>query len=186
MATRNLHEGLITVEEFLAIQFPPDTKCELDNGVIRMMAGGTVRHAEVQANILRYMGNALRGSGCKPFGSDLGVQTGDMALRYPDVTVICGDRSTEGDAKAIDNPRLIVEVLSPSTRVHDLGVKLTEYRAIPTVATVLLVDPTTETVRMIKRTGVAAWTDEDFESGDDVPLADLDVTLPHAEIFARD
>jgi Uma2 family endonuclease len=186
MATRNLHAPLLTVEEFLEIEFPPDTKAELDNGVIRMMAGGTVKHAEVQANIMRYMGNALRGSGCKPFGSDLGVKTSDIALRYPDVTVLCGDRSTDSEAKAIDDPRLIVEVLSPGTRALDLGVKLAEYRAIPTVMTVLLVDPTTETVRLIERTGPAIWMDQDFASGTDVPLADLGITLPHGEIFARD
>ena len=186
MATRNLHEGLITVEEFLEIEFPPDTKCELDNGVIRMMAGGTVRHAELQGNVFNLLRNKLRGSGCKPFGSDLGVKTSDMALRYPDVTVLCGDRSNDGEAKAVDDPRMIVEVLSPSTRALDLGVKLQEYRAISTVMTVLLVDPTTETARLIERTGPAAWTDQDFAGGEDVSITDLGITLPHAEIFARD
>jgi Uma2 family endonuclease len=186
MATRNLHEPLLTVEEFLAIEFPPGTKCELDNGVIRMMTGGTVKHAEVQANIMRYLGNALRGSGCKPFSSDLGVQTGDVGLRYPDVTILCGNRPDDNETKSVDNPRMIVEVLSPGTRTLDLGVKLNEYRAIATVATIMLVDPITETVRVIERTGPAAWTDRDLARGEDAALADLGITLPHAEIFARD
>ena len=186
MAARNLHAPLLTAEEFLEIEFPSDTKAELDNGVIRMMAGGTVKHAEVQANIMRYICNALRGSGCKPFGSDLGVKTSDIAVRYPDVTVLCGDRSGDSDAKAVNDPRAVVEILSPSTRAMDLGTKLIEYRAIASVTTILFVDPATETVRLIQRTGAAAWTDEDFASGADVPLADLGITLPHAEIFSRD
>ena len=186
MATRNLHAPLLTVEEFLEIEFPPDTKAELDNGVIRMMAGGTLRHAEVQANIMRYMGNALKGSGCKPFGSDLGVRTNDLALRYPDITVVCGNQSSDDESKAIGDPRAVIEVLSSSTRAVDLGTKLIEYRAIASVTTILFVDPATETVRLIERTGPTAWTDEDFASGADVVLADLDITLPHAEIFSRD
>jgi Uma2 family endonuclease len=186
MATRNLHAPLLTVEEFLEIEFPSDTKAELDNGVIRMMAGGTVQHAEVQSNILSFLRNALRGSGCKPFGSDLGVRTNDMALRYPDITVICGKQSSDDDAKAINNPSLIVEVLSPSTRAIDLGTKLTEYRAIASVTSILFVDPALETVRLIERTSPAAWTDTDVARGDDVLIADFNITLPHAEIFARD
>ena len=186
MATRNLHAPLLTAEEFLEIGFPSDMKAELDNGVIRMMAGGTVKHAEVQANIMRYLGNALRGSGYKPFGSDLGVRTSDIAVRYPDVTVLCGERSGDGDAKAINDPRMIVEVLSPTTRALDLGIKLQEYRAISSLTTILFVDPATETIRLIARTGPGAWTDEDFAQGQDIALTDLGITLPHSEIFARD
>lgn len=186
MATRNLHAPLLTAEEFLEIEFPSDTKAELDNGVIRMMAGGTVKHAEVQANLLSLLRTKLRGSGCKPFGPDLGVKTSEIAIRYPDVTVLCGDRSGDGDAKAVEDPRAVVEVLSPSTRAMDLGTKLLEYRAISSLTTVLFVDPATETVRLIERTGPGAWTDQDFAPGHDVPLADLGINLPHSEIFARD
>lgn len=186
MATRNLHAPLLTAEEFLEIEFPSDTKAELDNGVIRMMAGGTLNHAEIQGNIFTLLRNKLRGSGCKPFGPDMGVRTNDMALRYPDITVLCGDRTDERDAKAVDDPRMIVEILSPSTRAIDLGIKLLEYRAIPSVTTILFVDPALETVRLIQRTGPAAWSDSDLSPGQDVPLVDLAITLPHSEIFARD
>ncbi len=186
MATRNLHAPLLTAEEFLEIEFPSDTKAELDNGVIRMMAGGTRRHAEIQGNIFNLMRNTLRGSGCKPFGPDLGVQTNDLAIRYPDITVVCDSQSSDDETKAIGDPRAVVEVLSPSTRAVDLGTKLLEYRAISSLTTILFVDPATETVRLIERTGPGAWTDQDFVPGHDVPLADLAITLAHSEIFARD
>lgn len=186
MATRNLHAPLLTAEEFLEIEFPSDTKAELDNGIIRMMAGGTRRHAEIQGNIFTLLRNALRGSGCKPFGTDLGVRTNDLAIRYPDITVVCGNQSSEDESKAVSDPRAVVEVLSPSTRAIDLGTKLLEYRSIPSVTTIIFVDPSLETVRLIERTGAAAWSDGDLSPGQDVPIADLGITLPHAEIFARD
>ena len=48
---------LLTAKEFLEIDFG-ERKAELDNGVIRMMAGGTARHAEVQANLLDGFGRS--------------------------------------------------------------------------------------------------------------------------------
>lgn len=38
---------LLTAEQFLDIEFPSELKAELDNGVIRMMAGGSRDHARV-------------------------------------------------------------------------------------------------------------------------------------------
>lgn len=64
MATQ-VHYPLLTAEEFLQIDFG-DRKAELDNGVIRMMAGGTGRHAQVQGNIFVALRSRLRGSGCMP------------------------------------------------------------------------------------------------------------------------
>lgn len=43
---------LLDAEEFLEIDFGAERKAELDQGVIRMMAGGTRAHARVQANLL--------------------------------------------------------------------------------------------------------------------------------------
>ena len=37
----------ISADQFLAMEFGAEDKVELDNGVIRMMAGGTSRHAMI-------------------------------------------------------------------------------------------------------------------------------------------
>ena len=65
---------LLTAEEFLEIDFG-ERKAELDNGVIRMMAGGTRRHARVQSNIVAALAARLRGTGCAPYGPDMGART---------------------------------------------------------------------------------------------------------------
>lgn len=186
MATRNLHAPLLTVEEFLEIRFPTDTKAELDNGVIRMMAGGTLRHSEIQTNVIVLLREKLRGSGCKPYGSDTGIRAHDLSLRYPDVSVLCGRAGSEDDsAQSANNPRLIAEVLSPTTRGIDMGVKLSEYKSIPSLETILLIDPESETITLLWREGVE-WPKTELAKGADVPVADLGITLPAAEIFARD
>jgi Uma2 family endonuclease len=185
MAT-NLYAPLLTVEEFLRIDFGPDKKAELSNGVIRMMAGGTAAHNRIQGNMIRILGNGLRGSGCSPYGSDMGVRMHDFSLRYPDVSVFCGRDGPENDQlREFDDPCMVVEVLSPSTRDEDIAVKLPEYKAVPTMQTILFIDPDTGGMRLLQRTGPAAWNDAELSPGTDVPLPQFDLTLAYDDIFSR-
>ncbi len=176
---------LLTAKEFLEIEFG-EKKAELDNGVIRMMAGGTVRHAQVQGNVFGWLRQQLRGTGSRPYGSDMATATHDLSIRYPDVSVFCGPREGLEREKALDDPRVIVEVLSAGTARTDLKVKLYEYQALRSVDTILFVDIAAERVRIVQRTGPSGWTDQTFEEPTDVPLPSLDLVLPHDEIFARD
>lgn len=185
MATRPEYP-LLSADEFLDIDFG-EKKAELDNGVIRMMAGGTARHAEVQGNIFAWLHAKLRGSGCRPYNSDMAARTHDRSIRYPDVTVYCGRGGSDNDdAKAFDDPRMIFEVLSAGTARSDLTTKLLEYKALPSVDTIVFVDIATERVRIVQRTGPGGWNEQAFEVPADVPLPALDIVVPHQEIFARD
>ncbi|WP_375286984.1 Uma2 family endonuclease [Sphingomonas sp.] len=184
MASRLSDSALLTAEQFLEIEFGPDIKAELDNGVIRMMAGGTITHSTIQGNFMRFLGNALRGSGCRPHASDAAVRTQAASVRYPDITVDCG--ASISDDKVLANPRMVVEILSPSTRRDDLGVKLDEYREIETVDTIVLVDPETERLRVLQRTGPGAWADRSFAEPADLELPSLGLVMPYDEIFSDD
>ena len=109
---------LLTAKEFLEIDFG-DRKAELDNGIIRMMAGGTARHADVQGNIFAFLRVALRGTGCRSYNSDMATQTHDRSIRYPDVSVFCGRSQPINDQlKAFDDPCVVFEVLSRGHGAH--------------------------------------------------------------------
>ena len=188
MATRT-REELLTVEEFLTIEFPPDMKAELDNGRIRMMAGASRAHDRVQVNLLSYLRPLLRGSGCRPSGSDMGIRAHDMSLRLPDVSVICGrDGAADDRTRAIDTPEVVIEVLSPSTARHDREVKVPEYKAMASVETIVLVNPETEHMTVWQRTGrdPEGWSEVNHTRPADLALPSRGLTIPHAEIFARD
>lgn len=181
------HYRLLTAEEFLQIEFGPDMKAELDEGVIRMMAGGTRDHARIQMNLYGFLRNVLRGSGCRPYGSDMAVRTSNHSVRYPDLTIDCGgDAGNNPDDRLLQDPRVIMEVLSSSTRRADEGVKLAEYRQLPGVDTIVLIDPATERCRILQHTGEGAWSDVTYSVPAELALPSLDITIPHAEIFARD
>ena len=182
---------LITADEFLAIEWDDsDMKAELDNGVIRimrMMAGGNADHSRVQGNILAALRDKLRGTGCRPHGSDMAVLMHDYSIRYPDVSVFCG-RSGKEDGKrtAFDDPRLVVEVLSATTRRQDVERKLPEYSAMQSLDAILYVDPDEESVRLMTRTSNANWRSEFVAMGNDIDLRALGVTLSWSDVFARD
>lgn len=176
----------MSVEEFLELEI--EGRAELEDGVLYMMAGGSLDHAAVSGNILIALGNKLRGSGCRPFGPDFAVRTGPSTVRLPDASVYCGFTGTpeERRAKLFGDPRLVVEVLSPSTRRLDEGAKLVEYRALAGLDAVLLVDPEIERVRLVERTAPESWTDRWLPSGAEIPLEALDISLTAVEIFARE
>jgi Uma2 family endonuclease len=178
----------ITAEEFLEMELGAGRRAELENGVIYMMTGGTAGHSLIQGNILTSLRLKLRGSGCRPYGPDLAVKVGPISVRFPDVSVYCGDPLDPAmdAAQLLGDPRAIFEVLSPSTSTKDQTTKLEEYRALAGVDTIVFADPKRARVRVVQRVGIEGWRDEQFEDPHDVDLPSLGVTLSHAEIFARD
>jgi Uma2 family endonuclease len=178
----------IRVEEFLAMRFNSDDKFELIDGAIHAMAGGSAAHARVQANLMRFLGPALRGTGCRPYGPDMALQTMAHTLRYPDLTIYCGDPGLQDDTRkqTLPNPRVVIEVLSPSTRDDDQGRKLEEYQSLSSVQTVAIVDPEAEWVKVHQRETNGEWDIIPLPETGDIPLPSLGITVPKEEIFARD
>ena len=163
-------------------------KAELEDGLIYMMAGGTEQHARIAANVLIALGPRLRGSGCRPYGSDLAVRTGERTVRFPDIRVHCkepSDHSRERE-QLLGDPRVVFEILSPSTATKDQKEKLEEYKSLPGTVEVILVDPDSERIRHVHRTSDGVWHDGWLRAGSDLRLPSLDIVIPHDEIFARD
>ena len=177
----------VGVEEFLAMDFG-GARAELADGLIYMMAGGNEAHARVAGNMLTQLRIALRGSGCRPYGADFATRTAERTVRLPDVSVYCNNPGAAGNERKqlLGDPQIVFEVLSPSTMSYDQTVKLDEYRALAGVREIVLIDPIKEHIRLIKRDGPSGWSDDWLESGSDLALPSVAVTIAHAEIFARD
>jgi len=176
----------ITADEFLAMNFG-DKKVELVDGIIRAMTGGKRAHFRVQRNLVRYLGQHLRGTGCAVY-AEFGLKTRDDTIRYPDVAIECGRPDDFGNDEdlTLKSPVALIEVLSPTTRDEDEGVKLRQYSEIDSVDTIVLVDPGAETIRIVQRLGPTSWRNDLHPQAVDVPIPAVGVTIPRDEIFARD
>lgn len=177
----------ISVEEFLAMDFG-GAKAELEDGLIYMMAGGSEEHARVAGNIMVYLAPRLRGTGCRAYGSDFATRTEEQTVRLPDVSVYCNNPSAPENArkKLLGDPQVVFEVLSPSTSSYDQKVKLHEYCALAGVREVILVDPSDERIHVVHRTASGGWNADWLAPAADLVIPSLNLTIPRAEIFARD
>jgi Uma2 family endonuclease len=131
-----------TEAQYLALESASEDRHEFLDGQILGMAGASQRHVDTCSNIERVLGAAL-GPGCRATGADQRVYVASEAMyTYPDVTVACEPREHRRlrEGTALVNPRVLVEVLSSSTRAYDLGEKLTYYQTIPSLTDILLVD----------------------------------------------
>jgi Uma2 family endonuclease len=147
-----------------------------------MMAGASRRHDRVVANALRMVGNQLRGKPCQPFTGDTYVRIPSGNRRLPDLGVDCGpmdDNSLEAS-----EPKLVVEVTSPSTRTFDRTEKLEEYKTVPGLQYVLHVDTESPQVRVHSRGGGGEWLSERFSGLDaSVEIAGLCLLLKLSELY---
>lgn len=130
-----------TPAEYLAFERSSPEKHEYFDGEIFAMAGASKDHVRVTTNILGRLFAQLDGQPCQPNSSDLRIKfpaTGRYT--YADVTVACPP--LEFEDKELDtllNPRVVIEVLSPSTERNDRGAKLRGYQQLPSVQEILLV-----------------------------------------------
>lgn len=154
---------------------------KFDNGP-RLMAGGTRNHARIASNLIMALGRRLRGGPCYPLGSDLAVRMTRGNVRQPDVTVECG-RGGPDDLDASD-PKVLFEVLSPSTRGIDLVLKTNEYQRLPGLAHFVLLEPKTALAILWSRDADGQWT-PDRVTGQDaaLDLQGVGVSVPMAEIY---
>ena len=88
------------------------------------------------------MGKKLK-SPCPVYGADACIYVpAGLPYRYADVSIVCGEpkfREITKGIVALENPTLLVEVLSPSTADYDRGTKFEEYKSISSFAEYLLI-----------------------------------------------
>jgi Uma2 family endonuclease len=185
-----------TFEEYLRLEEASPEKHEFRHGRIVSMAGGTYEHALISTNVVGYLRGQLAGSPCRALGSDMRVRLGSDVRSYPDASAVCGPPQFDPqDPKrtTITNPRVIVEVLSPSTAAYDRGEKFQDYLRIESLQEYVLVSQDQPRVETFFRQPDGTWAFAYFEGletvakfrsvGVDVALREVyaGITFPAAE-----
>lgn len=94
------------------------------------MAGAYVEHSMVISNFLVKAGSQLQNSMCKIFSDNVQYKwmiDNTEKTVIPDVSINCRFRQRRGNS-FFNNPRFVMEVLSPSTEKYDRGEKMELYR----------------------------------------------------------
>ena len=176
----------MTLERFFAWQLKQQRLYELVDGVpvlpLKMMIGTTRRHDRIVVNAITAFMATAKDTQCWPWTDAVAVKIPKGNLRRPDVTLDCGVMSDSEQIAAC--PRLVIEVLSPSTMSFDRLVKLGEYKTVPSLNWILLVDTEQPRVTVHERRK-EIWQPEYLIEGLDgvLQLDDLGMKLHLANLF---
>lgn len=172
-----------TAEQFFAWQEGQKDRYELVGGSpVRMMAGAKNVHDDIVVNLLSELRAQLRGGGCRPFTGDGSVETLPGQIRRPDAGVDRGRRDPNGLKAAL--PRMVAEVLSPTTRDFDAFEKLAEYQRVASLRYILVVEPNAPEVVLWSRGADEAWTRRVVEGiGREVAMPEIGVVLSLSELY---
>jgi Uma2 family endonuclease len=177
------YQPLITVEDYLSGESLSQVKHEYVNGEVFSMAGASEEHIELAGNLYIALRSHLRGSACKAFISEMKVRL-RIGLKdlfyYPDVFVACDPSDTDRYFKRL--PKLIIEVLSPSTERTDRLEKLEHYTTLPSLEEYVLVYQDCMKVIVFRRR--AGWVGEMIvDPISSVVLESVGLTLPLQTIY---
>jgi len=169
----------MTPAEYLQWESRQDTRHELVDGYLYPMTGASLRHDEIAMNLAGALHTHLRGKPCRVYKSDVKVQIADD-FYYPDIVVRCGDSVSAADQYSLNDPRLIIEVLSPSTQRFDRGDKRLAYHKIDSLSDYILVAQDSVMVEQFSTDAASVR----LESGSDVLVIEsLQFSIPLSEIY---
>jgi Uma2 family endonuclease len=174
-----------TVEEYLAHDRAAEVRSEYYNGEILVMAGGTRRHSLILGNTFWELRNALKGKGCLVFSETRLAVDRTRHYTYPDVMVVCGAPSPAGDSNdVLDNPLIVVEILSPPTERADRGRKFAGCRAIGSVKEYVMVSQDEPRVEVYRRGAEGVWQYFEFLGVDSyLELESIGSRIPLAGVY---
>lgn len=179
--------GMISVEAYLTGEETSAVKHEYVGGVVHAMAGATNRHNTVALNATAHLRSELRGKSCQPFNSDTKVRIefpSHTRFYYPDAMVVCHPNAATDHFQ--DQPVVLVEVLSESTRRTDLEEKREAYLSIASLKVLLLVEPDRAAVLVYRRKSEGGFAVEQYEGlAEVIPLPEVGAEVPLAEMYDR-
>jgi Uma2 family endonuclease len=178
-----LESRRLSVEEYLDFELGASTRHEYVAGEIFAMVGVSAAHNLIVGNVYRAFANRLHGGPCRTFFSEFKVRlkiNRDDIFYYPDVMVACGREGLE--KYFLRNPKVIIEVLSPSTEGTDRREKLIHYRRIPTLEEYILIGQDTPEVTIHRRS--TGWTPTVLTALEAVAeIQSIELSLPLAQVY---
>ena len=181
-------KSYLTPQEYLVRERRAETKSEYLRGEVFAMSGASREHNLIAGNVNRELSEQLRERPCEVYQGDMRVKVSSTGLyTYPDVTVVCSEPQFEdAEVDTLLNPKVIVEVLSPSTADYDRGGKFTHYRRLPSLRDYVLISQDRALVEHCVRQPSDQWLLTEYSALDGtLMLSSIQCQLPLAEIYLK-
>ena len=170
----------LTEQEYLEGELLSDIRHEYIDGAVYAMVGAHSSHNQISMSVSNLFYNHLVGKPCQPYASDMKVKVGSKYF-YPDVMVDC----TDIDGYYTENPTIIVEVLSKSTRQHDKTFKREAYFQIASLKEYVLIEQDFVEVELWYRGPDQHWQQKVYYLGDDITFDSIGLTVSVEDIYQR-
>jgi Uma2 family endonuclease len=178
--------GPLSLDAYFAITARAADRYEYVDGRAYAMGGGSRRHHDVSFNVASALRGRCAGTPCRTYTQVFRVRTPRNDVYVPDVMVSCGPPPGE-DALHLDDPCLLVEVVSPSTARSDAMEKRVAYQEIPAARAYLIAETAWRAVHRHWRDDAGEWRRETIAGPDGIvplPCPTPDALLTLAEIYA--
>jgi Uma2 family endonuclease len=187
-----------TEDQYLSIERESEERHEYLDGQIYAMAGESPEHGVICINLTIDVGLQLRGTRCQAFAKDMKVRSGPLPRRrysqkglysYPDLVVVCGEiQFPDENRDVIINPKVIIEVASPSTKAFDYHEKSQRYRTHnPSLTDYLIVAQNRPSIEhfALREDGQWVIAASAVELSESVHIASINCTLRLTEVYDR-
>jgi len=174
----------LSVEEYFALDRVAEVRSEYYDGEMFPVITAGWEHARVAVNIGRRLAERLDRHPCRAVNSTVRLRVGPARFVYPDFMVVCGRPVfTDDKQEAITNPKVIVEILSPSTADYDYGGKFALYRTLPSFEEYLLIAQNEPRIEVFRKTP-DGWLLSSYVGLEaTVRVESLEIDLPLSEIY---
>ncbi len=178
-------KAAFSAADYLAWEAAQLDRHEYIDGEVFAMAGAEDRHVTVAGNLYIALRQHLAGSPCRTFMSDMRLHVATAnSYFYPDVLVTCSALDLASPLVKTE-PKLIAEVLLPSTAAYDRGVKFSHYRSLASLQEYVLIDLDTRSTDCYRKGADGLWVLHPFARGEPVALASVALELTAAQLFAE-
>jgi Uma2 family endonuclease len=176
---------LLTVEDFFDACPRDQRHYQLFDGVIVAMAPPADRHQRIAGRLAGLLFNAVEATlpGCAVL-SQAGIAPHGVQGRdhfETDLTVTCEPQSDEYRG-IVQEPRLIVEVLSPGTDRDDVMIKLPAYQRIPSLREILYVETERVGATVYRRSG-QGWDTLEIGPHERLHLETVGLDVPLVSLY---
>lgn len=191
-----IQKRLYTIAEYLEFEREAEERHYFIDGEIFAMAGESPQHSSINFNLIAEAAPQIKGKSCQGFSPNMKIRSGERSspeslkglFSYADMTVVCGKPAFHDEVgDVLVNPKVIFEVLSPSTELFDRGEKFRRFRTYnESLTDYVLISQTQALIEHFERQPNGQWLMTEVKGLEgELYISSIDCRLKLAEVYDR-